>query len=175
MSGIMRLEKESSWVWRITRAKGAEETTTVVIQPSFRLMIGPWTLASLVSDLWGRGPSSRRFPITGSGLGPGGSFPTELDLPMLSATYAKARSSPQESQRPKIKNRKSILSLCRFFLIPLSFPALQPGVYLLEHSVEAIWLPYLMVKSDYLDFFWKISIHTTTLSWKTCNLNGEIY
>jgi len=31
-------------------------------------------LASLDKDLWGLSPRSKRFPMTGKGFGPGGSF-----------------------------------------------------------------------------------------------------
>lgn len=68
------VEKARSCFWRTSLAKADEEITTVVIRPSFKLMIGPWVFASSASDLWGLSPSFRRLPTTGSGAGPGGRF-----------------------------------------------------------------------------------------------------
>ena len=48
--------------------------TIVVTLPSFSVIIGPWALASLVRDLWGWSPSSKRFPMIRKGFGPGGSL-----------------------------------------------------------------------------------------------------
>lgn len=72
--GTDLVEKVRSCFWRTSLAKAGEETTTTVFFPSFKLMIGPYSLANSARDLWGLSPSFRRLPMTGSGAGPGGSF-----------------------------------------------------------------------------------------------------
>ncbi|KAK7394879.1 hypothetical protein VNO78_15420 [Psophocarpus tetragonolobus] len=42
--------------------------------PSFKVIIGPYVLQSLVSATCGFVPSSKMFPMIGNGRGPGGSF-----------------------------------------------------------------------------------------------------
>lgn len=59
-------------------AAAAEEMTSTDIRPSFKNMIGPWNFASLAKDWCGLSPSKWRFPMIGSGVGPGGRF---LGLP----------------------------------------------------------------------------------------------
>lgn len=44
----------------------------MVSWPSWRVIIGPWMLASLKRDLCGLSPILSRFPSMGSGVGPGG-------------------------------------------------------------------------------------------------------
>lgn len=83
-----------------------EETTTVVIWPSFRLMIGPWDLARLVRDLWGLSPRARRLPMSGSGFGPGGS------LEMVLVLVFEMKISHVEQRRRMQVQKKSIF--CRF-------------------------------------------------------------
>lgn len=61
--------------------------TMVVSWPSWRVIIGPWILASLERDLWGLSPILRRFPIMGNGVGPGGRF----DLRVLLRMYVRRR------------------------------------------------------------------------------------
>lgn len=51
-----------------------EEMIIVVIEPSFRVMMGPWSFASLASDLCGLLSRLRRLPRIGMGFGPGGSL-----------------------------------------------------------------------------------------------------
>lgn len=82
-----------------------EEMTTVVNWPSFRLMTGPWVLASLAKDWCGRSPSKWRFPIRGKGAGPGGCF-----LALLAAEL-----------RPlsKIKEKSNARTTIRLSIIPL--------------------------------------------------------
>ena len=72
-STIFLPERKRSFFWRTSSAMAAEETTTVVTLPSFRVMSGPCVLASSVSDSWGLSPSLNRLPTIGSGVGPGGS------------------------------------------------------------------------------------------------------
>jgi hypothetical protein len=63
---------------------------------SFRVIMGPWSLASLVRDMWGLSPCSRRFPITGKGFGSGGN-------PYLSLNYNFPEVNRNLSQRKKVK------------------------------------------------------------------------
>lgn len=79
-TGMMRAEKASSCLWRISLATSAEETTMVVSEPSCRVMRGPCVLASSASDWFGFEPSSNSEPIIGRPVGPGGSF---LDLELI--------------------------------------------------------------------------------------------
>jgi hypothetical protein len=49
--------------------------TMVVMLPSLRVIRGPYVLESLERARWGWSPmSSKMFPMTGKGLGPGGSL-----------------------------------------------------------------------------------------------------
>ena len=50
-SGMDRDEKARSCFWRISLAVVDEEITTVVVVPSFKDMIGPWSLARSARDL----------------------------------------------------------------------------------------------------------------------------
>ena len=86
----------------------AEEMTIVVTWPSFSLIIGPWTLARLARDMWGLSPRSKRFPITGKGFGPGGSF---LGIALLLKIMCKAWIMIQVRQIHIIQLKKSIF-LC---------------------------------------------------------------
>lgn len=72
-SGTMRADNVLSCFWRISLAVSGEEAITVVIEPSFRVMRGPWILASSASDWLGFEPSWRSEPIIGRPVGPGGS------------------------------------------------------------------------------------------------------
>lgn len=100
--GTVLLEKARSCFWRTSFAKAGDEMTTVVFRPSFKLMIGPWILASSARDLWGLSPSFRRFPMTGSGAGPGGSFGPALLL--LSSERRVNKVVVNKRYRTKLKN-----------------------------------------------------------------------
>lgn len=69
--GTVRTENVLSCFWRISLADSGDEAITVVIEPSFKVMSGPWILASSASD-WGLEPRSRSEPIIGRPVGPGG-------------------------------------------------------------------------------------------------------
>ena len=86
-------------------AVAAEEMTTVVTWPSFRLIMGPWTSESFARDLWGLSPSSKRFPINGKGFGPGGSL---LWIALLLEITCKAWIKSQVRQRHIIPLKKFI-------------------------------------------------------------------
>ncbi|KAF3662046.1 hypothetical protein FXO37_12633 [Capsicum annuum] len=79
-SGTVRAENVLSCFWRISLADSGEEAMIVVIEPSFRVMRGPWILDSSASDRLGLEPSSRIEPIIGRPAGPGGSFMLDLKL-----------------------------------------------------------------------------------------------
>lgn len=64
--GIALLEKEKSWVCRMIFAVSGEETTTVVMLPSFSDITGPYIVESLASDWWGLGPRLRMLPMIGN-------------------------------------------------------------------------------------------------------------
>jgi len=52
----------------------AEDITMVVTWPNFSVIIGPCMLERFAKEWCGLLPSFRRFPIMGSGVGPGGSL-----------------------------------------------------------------------------------------------------
>ena len=88
-SGMVRLQKDWSFFWRTSFAMAAEVTTTVVTQPSLRLITGPWILARSAMDSCGLFPRLSRFPMIGNGRGPGGGSLPVLDLLLLVAETTK--------------------------------------------------------------------------------------
>lgn len=79
-SGTTQAENVLSCFWRISLAVSGEEAITVVTDPSFRVMRGPWILASSASDRLGLDPRLRSEPIIGRPVGPGGSFLLDFEL-----------------------------------------------------------------------------------------------
>lgn len=77
--GTVRTENVLSWFWRISLADPGDEAITVVIEPSFKVMSGPWILASTANDWLGLEPSSRSEPIIGRPTGPGGNLLLDLE------------------------------------------------------------------------------------------------
>lgn len=121
--GMDLVEKARSCFWRTSFAKAGEEMTTVVFRPSFKHIIGPYILASLARDLWGLSPSFRRLPMTGSGIGPGGSFGLVLLL-FISKWRDLSKVMVDKTYRIKINNsmianqtRSQRCSFSRYYLL----------------------------------------------------------
>ena len=73
-------ENTISWVFIISRAISADETTRVGTWPKCKSIRGPYLLDSTLRERWGSPPSWWRLPITGNFGGDGG----KLSLPLPS-------------------------------------------------------------------------------------------
>lgn len=77
------LHKSTSWVFSTFSAISAEEMTNAGTRPSRRYIISPCFRDNCCSERWGWRPTWRRLPMTGRGLGPGGSFVALPELNLL--------------------------------------------------------------------------------------------
>ena len=104
-------------------AKFDEVMTIVVVWPSFRVMIGPYILASSARDLWGWSPSLWRFPMIGSGTGPGGRFlgpfvgalSREISAPNNVEVNKKKSKRLKKSMRGTLSGTSCVLHLCLYW------------------------------------------------------------
>jgi hypothetical protein len=73
-SGGLRPVRLPLCVWRTSRAVDGDEATTATSLPRRTVMRGPWRPARRARERCGSSrATSRRFPMNGSGVGPGGS------------------------------------------------------------------------------------------------------
>ena len=74
MLDLGRFAKLRSWVFMISWAASADETTRTGTLPKWSIMRGPWRWAKVSSEWWGCKSSWWRFPMIGSFGGEGGEF-----------------------------------------------------------------------------------------------------
>ena len=72
MVDLGRFENTSSWVFMISRAAAAEETTRTGLLPKRSSMSGPCFREREWREWWAKSPSWWRFPMIGSRGGDGG-------------------------------------------------------------------------------------------------------
>ena len=94
-----RLAKTTSLVLRKSSAARGEEMTMVGTWTRRRYMIGPYFWDKVWRPRWGRVVRLWRFPIIGSGRGPGGSF-----RPVLLGLQRRVRKKKQID--PKMRRRR---------------------------------------------------------------------